>query len=112
MGVPTEQYVDDLDVKPWSQRTEDKLLWRGSNTGAWYDVSTTWRNSHRVRLLRLANLDEVDGEEEPDRITLLPAPKRLKGETLSRLSETIPWGKVNGHYMNVAFTENPIRELC
>ena len=109
LGVPTEQWVDDMRSVPWSERDQEKLLWRGSNTGAFYDKTTTWRTSHRVRLLRLANRAWSIGQHEEDGITLLPAPKVMKGQTLSRLSKTIPWGEANRLYMDVAFTGTPLR---
>ena len=112
LGVPTEQFVEqeELPNVPWSERNQEKLLWRGSNTGAYYDASTTWRTSHRARLLRLGNRAWSIGEHEEDGITLLPAPKAMRGQTLSTLSETIPWGKANRHYMDMAFTGSPLRE--
>jgi len=111
LGVPTEQFVEDLPSIPWSERSEERLLWRGSNTGSYHDAEITWRTSHRTRLLRLTNLEIVEGEgdEEEEGITLLPAPKAMRGQTLNRMSETVGWGEANTHYMDLAFTDVPIR---
>ena len=107
LGVPTEFFVDDLDSPPWGERTEERLLWRGSNTGAWFDASTTWRSSHRVRLLRLANRGDTEGGEG---LNILAAPKRMRGQTISESSENLGWGEANDHYMDMAFTRQPLRE--
>jgi len=61
-------------------------------------------------LLRIGNRALSIGQDEEDEITLLPGPKVMRGQTLSRLSETIPWGKANRHYMDIAFTGEPLRE--
>ena len=109
LGVPTEQWSDNISTPHWYGRPEEKLLWRGSNTGTYYDISTPWRTSHRARLLRLANQISQDEEDEEWGVTLLPAPKLMRGETLERMTEVLPWGRANRHYMDVAFTGTPIR---
>ena len=110
LGVPTEQYVDGMPELPWSERKQEKLLWRGSNTGAHYDATTTWRTTQRIRLLRLGNFASPD--EVEDGITFLPAPKSMKGQAISKMAETIPWRVANQHYMDLAFTGSPLRMLA
>lgn len=57
LAVPVEQWVEDLPVVPWAERTSDKLLWRGSNTGMHYAKHTPWQNSHRIRAINLTRPD-------------------------------------------------------
>jgi hypothetical protein len=119
LGVPTEQWVD-IDqmgeVPTWAQRGHDKLLWRGSNTGAYYDTSVNWRTSHRARLLRLADPDiEMDlegefGAQEGGSLSMLPAPRLMRGQKIGRSVENVHWGEANRHYMDLAFTGEPIRK--
>lgn len=49
--TPLEQY---WDVEPWDPEWKDKpnnrAIWRGSTTGVWFDRTTWWRSSQRVRL--------------------------------------------------------------
>ncbi|KAJ7708327.1 glycosyl transferase family 90-domain-containing protein [Mycena rosella] len=34
----------------WAERTDERLQWRGSNTGMWHAADGRWREAHRVRL--------------------------------------------------------------
>lgn len=104
LGVPTEQYQDHPEYVPWAEKTNESLVWRGSNTGAWYSTSTTWRQSHRTRLVMSSSRD-ADGE-----VDLLPAPKSKVPGSLedALLSTSRSW--LNAKYLDVAFTGDPIRE--
>ncbi|KAG5645977.1 hypothetical protein DXG03_004769 [Asterophora parasitica] len=48
------------DIKPrsndpeWEDKIDDRLQWRGSNTGMWHAKKTRWRDSHRIRLVEWA----------------------------------------------------------
>ncbi|KAJ7474737.1 glycosyl transferase family 90-domain-containing protein [Mycena latifolia] len=37
----------------WAERTDERLQWRGSNTGIWHAADGRWREAHRVRLAAL-----------------------------------------------------------
>lgn len=39
----------------WSEKTIDKVVWRGSFTGAFHGEQFDWRNSQRERMVTLAN---------------------------------------------------------
>lgn len=73
LGVPMEQWMENLPTIPWERRTQDKLLWRGSNTGAYYSDEIDWRKTHRVRLVELAS----GGDEMVD---VIPPPRWGKGD--------------------------------
>lgn len=70
--TPLEQYWDHEPWDPaWEAKKENKAMWRGSTTGVWFDRTTWWRSSQRVRLYftskdrtgsRLVRFDGV-GEE-------------------------------------------------
>ncbi|KAJ7227400.1 glycosyl transferase family 90-domain-containing protein [Mycena pura] len=38
----------------WTDRTDERLQWRGSNTGIWHAGDGRWREAHRIRLAALA----------------------------------------------------------
>ena len=49
--VPLEQFVNTPSSDPeWEDKTQERLIWRGSMTGVWYDATTWWRSSQRSRL--------------------------------------------------------------
>ncbi|KAJ7591036.1 hypothetical protein C8J56DRAFT_1135555 [Mycena floridula] len=43
---------DDLD---WDEKTDERLHWRGSNTGIWHADESFWRSSHRIRMMEWAH---------------------------------------------------------
>lgn len=49
--TPLEQYWDTEPWDPeWDSKPNNKAVWRGSTTGVWFDRTTWWRSSQRVRL--------------------------------------------------------------
>jgi hypothetical protein len=103
LGVPVEQYEDEMRHVPWEDKTEDRLLWRGSNTGIHFAKDTPWRETHRMRMIKLAN--EQEGEVE-----LLSPPRALEGKTVGMARTKLPVGEANKFYTDIAFTWPPIRE--
>jgi hypothetical protein len=117
LGVPTEQWIDDSPSIPFARR-KGRLLWRGSSTGGIYQSNPfpgghefDWRITHRVRLVELGN--KMDGE-----IQVLPAPKGMSDRSLAAAQQDVnpdgsgqlPRSIVNQQYMDVAFTDGPIRK--
>jgi len=43
------------DDPEWDEKVDERLLWRGSNTGMYHSETSRWRNSHRNFLVELAN---------------------------------------------------------
>jgi hypothetical protein len=88
-------------------KNQDRLLWRGSNTGIHHDKATPWRETHRLRMIKLAN--EQEGEVE-----VLSPPRALEGKTIGTARTKLPVGEANKFYTDIAFTGHPIREyhLC
>ncbi|KAL0959266.1 hypothetical protein HGRIS_014536 [Hohenbuehelia grisea] len=52
-------WVEDIEPRdadpPWDSKHDERLLWRGSNTGIWHARDKPWRNSQRDRLVHWAN---------------------------------------------------------
>jgi hypothetical protein len=49
--TPLEQFRDREAWDPvWEDKPLNKAIWRGSTTGVWFDRTTWWRSSQRVRL--------------------------------------------------------------
>ncbi|KAG1729524.1 glycosyl transferase family 90-domain-containing protein [Suillus paluster] len=51
-------WVEDLhasDNPPWEEKIDERLLWRGTNTGIFHGVHTRWRQGHRDRMIRYVN---------------------------------------------------------
>ncbi|KAG0702171.1 glycosyl transferase family 90-domain-containing protein [Suillus ampliporus] len=51
-------WLDDLpdeDNPPWEDKVDERLLWRGTNTGIFHGVDTRWRKAHRDRLIQYVN---------------------------------------------------------
>lgn len=105
LGVPTEQWTEDFEILDWHHRTEERLLWRGSNTGAYYSEETMWRMSHRARLVRMASVTD-----EAEKLTMLPPPKE-RG-SMKENTEEVSWSEANDQWMDIAFTDQPIRKFC
>jgi hypothetical protein len=59
-AMPINWMADILprsDDPEWEQKDDDRLQWRGSNTGIWHDVGTRWRDAQRARLVEWATKD-------------------------------------------------------
>ncbi|KAG2151174.1 glycosyl transferase family 90-domain-containing protein [Suillus bovinus] len=51
-------WVEDLpdsDNPPWEKRTDERLLWRGTNTGIFHGAKTRWRQGHRDHMIQFVN---------------------------------------------------------
>lgn len=107
LAVPTEQWVKSMPSIPWSERSQNKLLWRGSNTGSYYSKDEPWQNSHRVRMIKMADTTNP----EPITVEILPAPGSfpgLGGKLGERVMQVDRSG-VNTQMLDIAFAGHPIR---
>jgi hypothetical protein len=105
LAVAVEQRSKKRPVKPWAERTSDKLLWRGSNTGAHYAKNTPWQQSHRIRAVNVTRHD-VEGTVDVLPPASYPNGDAQLAEALSRLPAT----ELNSKMFDVAFTGSPIRK--
>jgi hypothetical protein len=73
MAAMPINWVEDInprsDDPEWENKVDDRLQWRGSNTGMWHAKDTRWRDAQRVRLVEWATL----GYEK--NLTVLMPPK-------------------------------------
>ncbi|KAJ3575469.1 hypothetical protein NP233_g1084 [Leucocoprinus birnbaumii] len=93
------------DVNPrvedpeFNDKSDERLLWRGSNTGIFHATHTRWQNAHRDFLVRYANEYEgtvdvlMPNVKENERVG---APRKLKKSS------------INSALFDIAFTKEPI----
>ncbi|KIJ36259.1 glycosyltransferase family 90 protein [Sphaerobolus stellatus SS14] len=83
----------------WGDKWDERLLWRGSNTGYLFEDGLEWNSSQRVRLVELGT--RRGGEVR----VLLP-----KGENKPvGHGETVKRAMINAAYLDVAFVGKPIQ---
>lgn len=103
LGVATERWQEHMKQVPWSEKNGSRLLWRGSTTGMVHSVNTSWRQHQRTRLIEMAN-GGVDRS-----MTLLPPPKAMRGESISRIYKDAAWDEMDDEFLDVSFTGGPIQ---
>ena len=91
-----EDITRESDPK-FEDKTDDRLLWKGSTTGMWAGEDTRWRNQHRMRLVRLAN--QLNGTIDVLRST---SPTERVGESVQ-----MSMARVNPAMLDVSFTGEP-----
>lgn len=83
----------------WNDKKDERLLWRGSNTGMFHDKKTRWEHAHRDFLVSFAN--SLEGT-----LKVLPS-NRTRNERLGELRE-FRAARINPAVMDVAFAGTPI----
>ena len=94
------------DDPEFDEKSDERLLWRGSNTGIFHRSSTRWRTSHRDFLVQYAN--DVDGTVD---VLMPPVRQDEKIGTPRKLKKK----SVNSVFFDVAFTKKPIacsKDIC
>ncbi|KAK2467913.1 hypothetical protein APHAL10511_000208 [Amanita phalloides] len=120
--IPTPYgWVEDIyprsDDPDWTNKLEERLLWRGSNTGIFHGSKTRWQASHRNFLVQYANdingtlgvlqptqskSERVGAPKEHRKSRLNPAimdiayagePMSCSPSTCELLSKIFPWRK-------------------
>uniref|UniRef100_A0A8H7XUJ7 Glycosyl transferase CAP10 domain-containing protein n=1 Tax=Psilocybe cubensis TaxID=181762 RepID=A0A8H7XUJ7_PSICU len=90
----------------WDDRKDERLLWRGANTGIFHGKNTRWEQSHRDFLVSYTN--SLEGT-----VNVLPS-NRTREERLGDLRE-LRAARINPAVMDVAFAGTPIScspEIC
>lgn len=87
---------------PWAEKRDERLLWRGLNTGMYASPETRWHQSQRFRLVEMAN--SVDGA-----LSVLRPPRKVE-EGLA-VGEAENWDRavLNPAIMDVAFAGDTIQ---
>lgn len=100
--TPLEQYEALVGPDPdWANKTENKILWRGSTTGSRYDRGIVWRSTQRVRLALLAN--SKDSQLNKTIFTTDPE----DGTTLISYVDNLE--SLNKQYFDILFTGEPLQ---
>lgn len=106
LATPLEQYSSTyIGFDPvWENKTINKLLWRGSTTGAEFAKNVEWKLSQRARL-------HFMGHEKEGKKHVLWADKK---ESKMRVND-FATKALNDEYMDVAFSGHPVQcdeETC
>ena len=88
-------HADDPD---WNNKLEERLGWRGSNTGILHATGKRWRQSHRDFLVSFAN--ELNGT------TRVLLPTKSKREQVGAL-KVVKKSKLNPAILDIAFAGKP-----
>ncbi|KAG5635493.1 hypothetical protein H0H81_011048 [Sphagnurus paluster] len=109
--IPTlSGWVDDVlprtDDPEWDGKLDERLSWRGANTGMWHAPTTRWRSAQRARLVDFAN--GLNGTVK----VLIPSASAHKrvGEGVE-----IPRSTINPAMIDIAFAGDPVgchEETC
>ncbi|KAF8066691.1 glycosyl transferase family 90-domain-containing protein [Lyophyllum atratum] len=109
--IPTlSGWVDDILPRShdptWEHKLDERLNWRGSNTGMWHAPDTRWRMSQRTRLV-----DYTNGLNGTVKVLIPPLSKDKRvGE-----GTDIRRSKINPAMTDVAFAGEPVgchEETC
>ncbi|KAJ7596240.1 glycosyl transferase family 90-domain-containing protein [Mycena floridula] len=98
--IPTPYaWVADVQDDPeWDDKLDERLLWRGSNTGIFHAEHTRWRNSHRISVVE--KLNNLNGT-----ISLLVPPE--SPEVPVGPAKTLRKSRVNPALFDIAFAGRP-----
>lgn len=107
LGIPVEQWLEsasDDGATAWSEKTDDRLLWRGRNTGGVFSADVDWRSSHRARLTATSG-DDVKGS-----FPVLPSPGEADGSrTLANATLDRSLASLNRAMLDVGLAYDPIQ---
>ena len=90
----------------WEEKVDERLLWRGSNTGMYHSRTSRWRHSHRIFLVEHAN--ELHGTLK------VLSPNKTKHEKVGEPLE-VRKARINPAAMDIAFGGQPLAcsdEVC
>jgi hypothetical protein len=95
-------WIDDINPRmidpPWDEKPDERLLWRGSNSGIHHGPETRWRMAQRARLVESTN--QVNGT-----LKILKSPKS-RHEKVGK-GEEVRKARINPAMMDIAFTGDP-----
>lgn len=98
-STPLEQWgVEVENDQEWEDKNRNKILWRGSTTGASYNRGIVWRQAQRVRLNLLTN----DRSDAIRRVLTTGA----DNQTLTAYEESLD--QLNKRYFDIKFAGGPV----
>lgn len=83
----------------WDEKVDERLLWRGSNTGMYHSETSRWRRSHRIFLVERTN--DLHG------ILKVLSPNKTKDEQVGEPLE-VRKARINPAAMDIAFGGQPL----
>lgn len=83
----------------WDDKIDERVMWRGSNTGIFHSKTSRWRQSHRNFLVEFAN--DLKGT-----LKVIPS-NRTRTESVGELME-MRKARINPATMDIAFAGTPI----
>lgn len=95
--TPLEQYYLPVGPDPeWDEKRFNKLLWRGSNTGAAFNRESRWRSSQRARLVfsKCPEYQSGTGVSLSEATPLSPLSHSVTSETHG--NRAVHWADQNG----------------
>ena len=100
LTVAPEQFEDEIGADPaWDEKPDERLLWRGSNTGILYQDGALWNISHRIRLVEMGT--------RRGGTTRVLIPRQAASGVGS--GEEFKTSLLNTGFMDVAFVKEPIQ---
>ncbi|KZT24399.1 glycosyltransferase family 90 protein [Neolentinus lepideus HHB14362 ss-1] len=103
LRVPTpHNWVNDINDPAWDDKTDERLLWRGSNTGIWHGSDRKWWKAHRERLIELTT-----GRDGTVKV-LMPNKYDWYGNTSVGEGVEVKRSALNGATMDVYFAGKPL----
>ncbi|KAG6918814.1 hypothetical protein DXG01_011566 [Tephrocybe rancida] len=93
----------------WAVKGDERLQWRGSNTGIWHARNTRWRESQRARAVAWAGVDHGGLGDNATILTEVRKDHRVGG------GEQVRWARWAPAMLDVAFTNRPggcAPEMC
>ncbi|KAF8576246.1 glycosyltransferase family 90 protein [Ramaria rubella] len=122
LTVAPEQWTDEVGTDPeWEEKSDSRLLWRGSNTGVLHREGNEWNVSQRIRLVEMGTRrgGEMrvlmprgvgDGDVEAVRVGESEDEDVVPGwEGGVGYGTTIRMSALNSAFMDVAFVGAPMQ---
>ncbi|KAI5120290.1 hypothetical protein M0805_005796 [Coniferiporia weirii] len=102
LPMPPPGWGEERRDVPWESKYDERLLWRGSNTGMMCTPHTRWQQSQRFRLVDLASA--VAGD-----VTVLRPPKKGGEQYQVGEGEKWPRARVNPAMLDIAFSSGIVQ---
>ncbi|TDL20407.1 hypothetical protein BD410DRAFT_841288 [Rickenella mellea] len=96
LPVPPTSVEESRHPRQWEEKFDERLLWRGRNTGMQFRKETHWQTSQRVRLVRTAT--ELSGT-----IKVLRPPREDEKNAIAGAGEEWKRARLNPAIMDVKF---------
>jgi hypothetical protein len=110
LGIPVEGWRETPRnaATNWTDKQDDRLLWRGRNTGGFFSKAVDWRSSHRARLAAMS------GDDARGWTSILPSPGSLAFDdeperSLGNATVERSLGQLNRAMLDVGLAYEPIQ---